>query len=191
METFYLVDFENVKNEGIEKIALLTQTDHVHIFYTKNAQNIRKIPKGIDCKKHKVPDGKESLDMHLVSYLGYLLGNHRKNVEYIIISEDKDYDNIIKFWQKAGYSNISKKRTIQGAFSGDDRTKLNQFMQRKLADMGYSKEVVNRICKYTIAHCNDEKIFKGIGKDLNKIYTNDIEVCNDVKTIFEDFNPRE
>lgn len=41
METFYLVDFENVHNAGLENIDSLKKTDHVHIFSTENAQNIR------------------------------------------------------------------------------------------------------------------------------------------------------
>ena len=40
--------------------------------------------------------------MHLVSYLGYLLGIHGKDCNYVIISKDKDYDNIVKFWQEEG-----------------------------------------------------------------------------------------
>ena len=37
METFYLVDFENVHNEGIENVDKLSKADHVHIFSTENA----------------------------------------------------------------------------------------------------------------------------------------------------------
>lgn len=40
MDTFYLIDFENVHNEGMENISTLAQTDHVHIFYTENASKI-------------------------------------------------------------------------------------------------------------------------------------------------------
>ena len=40
METYYLVDFENVHNEGVEHISSLSKDDHIHIFYTKNALNI-------------------------------------------------------------------------------------------------------------------------------------------------------
>ena len=40
MESFYLIDFENVHNEGLENIDTLTKTDHVHIFYTENASKI-------------------------------------------------------------------------------------------------------------------------------------------------------
>lgn len=41
METFYLIDFENVHNDGIANIESMTKEDHVHIFSTQNATNIR------------------------------------------------------------------------------------------------------------------------------------------------------
>lgn len=144
METFYLIDFENVHNEGMENISTLVQTDHVHIFYTENASKISMdnvLIKGIDIEGHKVPSRKQSLDMHLVSYLGYLLGiQQEKKCSYVIISKDKDYDNIIKFWQDKGFKNIYRKQKIPGSvivsqkrtpveLSGNDRCKLNIFMQ--------------------------------------------------------------
>ena len=52
--------------------------------------------------------------MHLVSYLGYLLGIHGKKCTYVIVSNDTDYDNIIKFWKEEGYPNISRKPRIPG-----------------------------------------------------------------------------
>ena len=42
METYYLIDFENVHNEGIANIKSMTKTDHMHIFSTQNATNINK-----------------------------------------------------------------------------------------------------------------------------------------------------
>lgn len=118
METFYLVDFENVHNEGLENIDSLSQTDHVHIFSTEKALNIRMdlvLSKGVNIEGHIVPVRKQSLDMHLVSYLGHLLGVHGKQCAYVIVSKDTDYDNIIKFWKEKGYSNISRKQKISGA----------------------------------------------------------------------------
>ena len=41
MKTFYLIDFENVHNDGIENIESMTKEEHVHIFSTQNATNIR------------------------------------------------------------------------------------------------------------------------------------------------------
>lgn len=219
METFYLVDFENVHDEGLENIGSLSQTDHVHIFFTGNAKNIR-IENGsikrCDIKMHIVPAGKQSLDMHLVSYLGYLLAKHGEHCAYVIVSKDTDYDNIIKFW-KEEYSNISRKQKIPGAsvkqkktvqivaaattqtvnskisagmdynFSGDDRSELNLFMQRGLAAMGYSRDNTNRICKCVVAHCNDERVLSEIHNDLREEWDDYLEVYDDVKSILEKF----
>mgnify|MGYP003290776019 CR=1 FL=1 len=101
METYYLIDFENVQPnmESVKK------TDHVHVFYTQDAKNI---PDKKEIERHKVPSGKQSLDMHLVSYLGYLLAIHDKACRYVIVSKDTDYDNIIKFWKEKGYPNIAR-----------------------------------------------------------------------------------
>ncbi len=229
METFYLVDFENVHNEGIENIDSLSKEDHVHIFTTENAINIRMdivFSKGIDIQGHIVPVRKQSLDMHLVSYLGYLLGIHGKQCSYIIISKDTDYDNIIKFWKEEGYQNISRLQKIPGStvaqkkvtpqtaaqkkaapqtkataqtanniinagmaydFSGEDRTILNQFVQHELIGMGYSGNDANRICKYVVSHCNDERMLSGIHNDLKKEYDNCSEVYEDVKSILGKF----
>ena len=82
METFYLIDFENVHNDGIANIESMTKEEHVHIFSTQNATNIRQdifwLKEDRDIKPHLVPVRKQSLDMHLVSYLGYLLGVYVK-----------------------------------------------------------------------------------------------------------------
>lgn len=116
METYYLIDFENVHNDGIANIESMSKTDHVHIFSTQNATNIRQdiIWLKNDIQTHLVPVRKQSLDMHLVSYLGYLLAAHGKECSYVIISKDKDYDNIVKFWKEEGYPNIFRKEKLPG-----------------------------------------------------------------------------
>lgn len=221
METFYLIDFENVHNEGLENIECLTKENHVHIFSTENASMIKmdvfNLSKKMDIQTHIVPIRKQSLDMHLVSYLGYLLGIQGKQCSCVIISKDTDYDNIIKFWQEKGYQNICRKRkisenlrmerktalqttaVIQTAnsrvsagmaddFSGKDRSKLNLFMQHGLIEMGYSGSAANRICKCVVAHCNDEHKLREIHNDLRNEYGEDyLEVYQDVKLIFDKF----
>ena len=61
--------------KGCEK---LRETDIIHLFYTDNS---RKIDLDIindhgeaNLVTHKVPTGNQSADMHLGSYLGYLIG---------------------------------------------------------------------------------------------------------------------
>ncbi len=222
METYYLIDFENVHDEGLANIDSLSKNDHVHIFYTNNALKInmdilsKGHDKGIDITIIPIPTGKQSLDMHLVSYLGYLLGNYGKQYAYVIVSKDTDYDNIIKFWQEEGYPNISRKPAIPAAvnlqkkvtqqtstavqtvnskinagmdyvFTGDDRSELNLFMQHGLAEMSYLPDDVNRICKYVVAHCNDERMLSGIHNDLTNDFDDYSEVYEDVKTILGKF----
>ena len=105
METFYLVDYENVGSGGVKKCNGLVKSDHLHIFYTDNTKRI-----DLDIidnhgsatlETHKVPAGSQSADMHIVSYMGYLLGKYeRSKIKVVIISKDKDFDNLIKFWEE-------------------------------------------------------------------------------------------
>ena len=80
METYYLVDYENVGSSGLTKCNALEKTDHLHIFYTENQ---KKIDLDIvdnhgkaEFETHKVPTKSQSVDMHIVSYMGYLLGKY-------------------------------------------------------------------------------------------------------------------
>ncbi len=230
METFYLVDFENVHNEGIKNIGSISKDEHIHIFSTDNVMKIEPRlfwDKGNkDINPYLVPIGKQSVDMHLVSFLGYLLGCHGKNCVYVIVSKDMDYDNIVKFWKKEGYKvsrvsaipgrtntqdkastqvkvvsqktitkTVTNVQTVNGKinagmnyeFTGEDRTELNQFMQHGLREMGYSGSDTNRICKYVVAHCNDERMLSAVHNDLKSEYSDCSEVYEDVKTILQNF----
>ena len=221
METYYLVDFENVHNDGIANIESMTRSDHVHIFSTQNATNIRQDIFWLngDIESHLVPARKQSLDMHLVSYLGYLLGIHGNGCGYVIVSKDKDYDNIVRFWKGEGYPNISRREKLPGntpaqkkttqtgsqpqstaqtvnsrinagmayELDGEDRSELNRFMQRGLATMGYDGKTANSICKYVIAHCNDERMLSGIHNDLMNAFDDYPEVYGDVKSILNKY----
>lgn len=124
METYYLIDFENVNNDGTANIGSMTKSDHVHIFSTKNAMKISLPVSGLnkDITSHLVPAGKQSLDMHLVSYLGCLMGMHGKGCGYVIVSNDKDYDNIVSFWKEEGYPNISRKEKLPGNTPAQKKT---------------------------------------------------------------------
>lgn len=219
METHYLIDFENVNNGGIENMDALTNNDHLHIFSTQNALNIRMdiFAKGLDIKVHIVPVRKQSLDMHLVSHLGYLLGScNSMQAAFVIVSKDKDYDNIIQYWKDNGYQNISRIQKLPEAdkkqqappvqkpqpqrtanskistgmsydLSGQDRSDLNIFMQHGLTGMGYSHDVANRVCKVVIAHCNDDRMLSEIHNDLRNQLADYSEVYEDVKQILEKF----
>ena len=103
-ETYYLIDFENVGLKGLEGAEKLTAQDYVHLFSTRNAP---KIPtaylshfNGTNLQVHEVPAKSQSVDMHLVSYLGFLLGKSKPVPAIVILSNDTDYDDIVQFWKK-------------------------------------------------------------------------------------------
>lgn len=114
MSNCFFIDFENVHNSGLSNLKGLCKDDLIFIFYTANTEtitldNISQLNKS-GCKYEliKVPAGSQSLDMHLISFVGYIIGLSGKKCNYVVISKDKDYDNIIGFWK--GKCEISIKR---------------------------------------------------------------------------------
>lgn len=105
MSVQYLVDYENVHESGIQGMDALTAEDCVYLFHTSNADRI-----SLSCldyvqawvKVILVPPGKQSLDMHLGSFLGYLIGRETDpETRYAIISHDMDYLCIADFWNSS------------------------------------------------------------------------------------------
>ena len=156
IKTYYLIDYENVGSEGFKGCEKLRETDIIHLFYTDNS---RKIDLDIindhgESKliTHKVPTGNQSADMHLGSYLGYLIGKEctgqDEECKIVVISKDTGFDHIIEFWKAEKNVKISrnekisgkqvqtrkqvKKQTCSGAggFVGDISMFLNRDLQR-------------------------------------------------------------
>ena len=102
-EIYYLIDFENVGLKGLEGAEKLGTQDHVHLFSTRNAPKINTATlahfNGTNLLVHEVPAKSQSVDMHLVSYLGYLLGRNKPVPTIVILSNDTDYDDIVQFWK--------------------------------------------------------------------------------------------
>lgn len=119
IETYYLIDYENVGSEGLSGCDKLKKTDHIIIFFTKNAKKIDMS----DIADHgdaelsmiEVPAGKQSTDIHIGSYLGYLSGiTEGKDTKIVIISRDTDFDNVIKFWKNKTGIQASRMQQIKG-----------------------------------------------------------------------------
>lgn len=182
METFYLIDFENVHNDGLKNIDTLAKSDHVHIFYTDNAPTIRLdfvLIEGIDIVGHKVPVRKQSLDMHLVSYLGYLLGlNKGKQCSYVIISKDSDYDNIIKFWQADDVGNISRKQEIPNGKVDKRESQVRSFFGQHFKKKIYvdkKEEIIQILLKSTTR--------QQVNNGLQKLYSDGAQLKEILKTL--------
>lgn len=106
MSLFYLIDFENVREMGISSLAPTDSTDHIYIFYTDNAAKLNMdatLNHDAELKFIKVAAGKQSLDMHLVSVLGFMLRSNGQEHEYVVVSRDTGFDNVIGFWKSKGF----------------------------------------------------------------------------------------
>lgn len=115
MGTCYLIDFENVRENGIYGIKELSGEDIVVIFYTDNAKtcslDIFSENKEVRIDAIKAPTGNQSLDIHLMSYLGYIIKKYGSEMQYCIVSLDRGYDRIFPFWKD--YENVSVTRRAQ------------------------------------------------------------------------------
>lgn len=99
----YLVDYENVHEAGLCGMEKLTDEDRVYIFHTCVGDRIslsvlEDVRAGV--KVIRVPGGNQSLDMHLGSFLGYLIGKEDGETRFAVVSCDADYRNIADFWNR-------------------------------------------------------------------------------------------
>lgn len=117
MDTFYLIDFENVHSNGLEGCNLLGKTDRVIIFWTENARNLDMTKLSKHCEAsiqfEQVPKGKQSLDKRLINYMKELAKEHRKDCTIIIVSKDNDYNKAIAEFPKQYGSKIYKVERIK------------------------------------------------------------------------------
>lgn len=107
----YLIDFENVRTDGVRSLTDLKNGDKVAIFYSEQCKNITldviesltKLGVQIECYKAKLGT-KNALDFQLSSYLGYIIGKGKTDEDYCIVSNDKGYDCLCDFWKEQGES---------------------------------------------------------------------------------------
>lgn len=105
MDIFYLIDYENCSKDGLSGCEHLGSNAHIYLLYTENHKNIT-----LDFFNNhgkasleiaKVPTGAQSLDKHLIAYLGYLIGRTNcVQAEYVIITSDKGYDKVGEFLEE-------------------------------------------------------------------------------------------
>ena len=107
---YYLVDYENVKADGMYGVDQLGKKDCVCIFYRENSSTLTfGLHEKLNQTKgkivlQKVEVGvKNALDFQLSTYLGYLISeNEGKNETYYIVSEDKGLAILTGYWAERG-----------------------------------------------------------------------------------------
>lgn len=212
IETYYLIDYENVHEDGLFGCEDLGKTDHIFIFFTQNAKSIdmRIISNhgSADLDMIEVPAGKQSLDMHIGSYLGYLAGKYGKNCRVVIVSGDTGYDNVIRFWKQKAKIEASRTKQIkkkpapkpktskqQSAVTnksavkdkGTKKTKLNQEVIQAMIKEGYKASVANKVAQIATSYYGDEHMLSEVHNALRDWYTDYLDVYAVVKPVLSKY----
>lgn len=212
IETYYLIDYENVSSDGLSGCDKLSKTDHIIIFFTKNAKKIdmSEIANHGEAELDmiEVPAGRQSADIHIGSYMGYLTGiNNNKDCSIVIISKDTDFDNVIKFWKektgiKSSRAQQIKVSTSKAAIakqatstkktntkkSGAEKTKLNQEVMQKVRAAGFDAAVSNRVAQLVSGLYGKERLMNEVHNALREQYTNYLEVYGAIKSVLSKYD---
>lgn len=212
IETYYLIDYENVGSDGLSGCDKLSETDHIIIFFTKNAKRIDMSEIAdhgeAEFEMIEVPAGKQSADIHIGSYLGYLTGiNKGKSCSIVIISKDTDFDNIIKFWKKEPGVKLSRAQKIKVStpnattakqttptrktntkVSGAEKTKLNQEVMQAVREAGFDASISNRVAQLVTGLYGKERLKIEVHNALREQYTNYLEVYGAIKPVLSKYD---
>lgn len=105
---YYLIDFENVRTDGIKDLKGVSEGDAIILFYSEQCKNISldvidsimKLKVQYSSFKAKVGT-KNALDFQLAAHLGYLIGQgNNQESKYYIVSNDKGYDCLCDYWKE-------------------------------------------------------------------------------------------
>lgn len=161
----------------------------------------------------EVPAGKQSSDIHIGSYLGYLAGkyaaeNKTKDCNVVIISKDTDYDNVIKFWvkktgikaSKALKISVSAQKTTQQKqtpvmnktatvkVDGTKKTKLNQEVMKAVRAKGFTADVGNAVAQLVTGLYGEERFMNEVHNMLREKYSNYLEVYEAIKPVLNKYS---
>ncbi len=197
MNRYYLIDFDNVASGGLKGCGNLTDSDFIYLFYTDSSKHISldiiDDLKRLNFIKYKVPVRKQSVDMHLISYLGYLIGvNNNEDCKYSIISKDADYDNIIGFWREKYHIFITKNTSIAHAnnvnrIADSSSDNLYEKIRETVLQSDYSEDIANRTAEIVTIHFGDENFMLSIHNDLQGEIENGSQIYQLIKPVMNKY----
>jgi len=166
---YYLVDYENVKTQGLNGVNKLPEEDVVCIFYSENADNLTfGLHRRLNESKaniifQKVEVGhKNALDFQLSSYLGYIIReNENKPYDYYVVTKDKGYESLVNYWRKKKV-NVS---LVVDVAKQSEQTAQNA-LEKQVADLIKDKAEASAISKIIQQY----KTKQGINNALMKKY---------------------
>ncbi len=147
---YYLIDFENVHDDGIKEINGISAGDIVAIFYSDHCKNIgldtiaEVLSKDAQLKVFRVSAGtKNALDFQLSCYIGYLIGKEgAHDAKFYIVSNDKGYDCLCEPLKSCGLS-ISRLTTKSNPTKGaTPKEKASKVADKDIATLAEMKSVL-------------------------------------------------
>ena len=212
IETYYLIDFENVNKDGLVGCNKLDKNDTIVIFFTDNAKKIDMSDIAdhgeAELEMYKIPAGKQSVDIHIGSYLGYLAGEKEgSKTRVIIVSKDTDYDNVIRFWKEKTGISVSRSKQIKietqktkeptkkntnsntaNKVSGTKKTKLNQEVMQAVRNAGCDASVANNVAQMVTGAYGNERMLSDVHNALKSKYTNYKDVYAVIKPVVSKYS---
>lgn len=168
----YLIDYENVHQNGLNGIRKLAENDIVIIFvgnmingvHVETVMDILHSPARVEIKKMK-KTADNYLDFQLATCLGSLIAGGGDK-EFYIISNDRDFGAVIDYW-KHNKSDVSVERrnTISPQSSETAGAKT----------AGSYKKLDNATKKTIRALVKDEKLSPGHYTSIYNLFMNELE----------------
>lgn len=185
---YYLVDYENVRADGLRQLELIGNGSVVIIFYSEQCKGISLdiiedfTRRQVRLSCYKVKTGtKNALDFQLASHLGYLLGKE-SSASCTIISDDKGYDCLCDFWREQDRQ-VDRKGTVTV-------TRMNEPKQTKTGSEGRKKR--SKVQKSDLATLEEIKKVLSEGDDPEEVllifnqYKSKLAICNGMAKRFKD-----
>lgn len=164
----YLIDFENVHSDGLKGIEQLERKDECYIFYSEHAGVLTfNMHKKITESRAKIyyveaqVGMKNALDFQLVSYLGYML-REKPEETYCIISNDKAFELVSKFWQDKGV-NVTSAVSLDKAANAAHYSKISNELEKLLPDRNEREFVEKCISELSTKSGINNRIVKKYG----------------------------
>lgn len=113
----YFVDTENVSSAWLALLFDMTTKDRVYLLVSPKTpklniplENLNEIAPILGQHVNQIEQvpcanmvSHNGMDMELVSYMGKIIGASKSKIcEYIVISNDSDFDPVVKFWEMRG-----------------------------------------------------------------------------------------
>lgn len=190
IKRYFFIDMENVHTNGFKGVGDLNERDCVRIYYSNPNESIpielhiKLMSSSADFEYIKVDMPiKNAADCMILLDLQKLAEKHKK-AEYIIVSNDTDFDRPIKKFDTYGYkvrklSELDRKESIEKA------AKIRKFIDEHFKDIAISadddrEEIIERTVQAVMAG----KTKSQINYNLLKIYDS-----QSVKLIYSELKP--